>query len=155
MKQWYALYVLLCSYGNVFCISGSLWWESAISEFPSQSFSILHVSCILAGRVLNIHVAPVKVKDASRGLDPDLTYWSALEKYGVQYLHMARIFYEKGVPQKLKIGKQTQWRHNGCDGVSNHQPHHCLRCEKYRYSQLSFIQYMGLYVTIPTVKSLI
>ena len=19
-----------------------------------------------------------------------------------------------------------QWRHNGCDGVSNHQPHHCL-----------------------------
>ena len=20
-----------------------------------------------------------------------------------------------------------RWRHNGCDGVSNHQPHHCLR----------------------------
>ena len=19
-----------------------------------------------------------------------------------------------------------QWRHNGCDGISNHQPHHCL-----------------------------
>ena len=22
--------------------------------------------------------------------------------------------------------RTLQWRHNGCDGVSNHQPHHCL-----------------------------
>ena len=26
----------------------------------------------------------------------------------------------------ILFGISLQWRHNGCDGVSNHQPHHCL-----------------------------
>ena len=28
--------------------------------------------------------------------------------------------------------KALQWRHNGRDSVSNHQPHHCLRAGNYR-----------------------
>ena len=33
----------------------------------------------------------------------------------------------KCVKQSLTIGSDAlQWRHNGCDGVSNHQPHDCL-----------------------------
>ena len=26
----------------------------------------------------------------------------------------------------MNINRSLQWRHNGCHGVSNHQPHHCL-----------------------------
>ena len=26
----------------------------------------------------------------------------------------------------IKIAESLQWRHNGCDSVSNHQPHNCL-----------------------------
>ena len=39
--------------------------------------------------------------------------------------------YAKALPLLLPSGKETsadwtlQWRHNGCDGVSNHQPLHC------------------------------
>ena len=28
--------------------------------------------------------------------------------------------------ERHSAGKNHQWRHNGRDGVSNHQPHHCL-----------------------------
>ena len=27
---------------------------------------------------------------------------------------------------KIDVASTLQWRHNGFDGVSNHQPHHCL-----------------------------
>ena len=30
------------------------------------------------------------------------------------------------VSLKIDYFNQLQWRHNGRDGVSNHQPHHCL-----------------------------
>ena len=28
--------------------------------------------------------------------------------------------------KRVAIGRTLHWRHNGCDGVSNHQPHDCL-----------------------------
>ena len=40
-----------------------------------------------------------------------------------------------------RLWSSLQWRHNGCDGVSNHQPHHCLlnrlfRCRSKKTSKL-------------------
>ena len=31
-----------------------------------------------------------------------------------------------GTPLLLTINMALQWCHNGCDGISNHQPHDCL-----------------------------
>ena len=31
-----------------------------------------------------------------------------------------------GTSSSRQIDNTLQWRHNGLDGVSNHQPHHCL-----------------------------
>ena len=42
---------------------------------------------------------------------------------------------------------QSQWRHNGRDGVSNHQPHNCLRNRLFRRrsNQTSKLRVTGLY----------
>ena len=39
-----------------------------------------------------------------------------------------------------------QWRHNGCDGVSNHQPHHCLLNHLFRRrsKKTSKLRFTGL-----------
>ena len=39
-----------------------------------------------------------------------------------------------------------RWRHNGCDGVSNHQPHHCLlnRVFRRRSKKTSKLRITGL-----------
>ena len=42
---------------------------------------------------------------------------------------------------QLCYNDTLQWRHNGCDGVSNHQPHYCLlsrlfRCRSKKISKL-------------------
>ena len=34
---------------------------------------------------------------------------------------------------KALLPFSLQWRHNGCDGVSNHQPHHCLLNRLFRH----------------------
>ena len=44
---------------------------------------------------------------------------------------------------QLQCKYTLQWRHNGCDGVSNHQPHVCLlnrlfRCRSKKTSKLRF-----------------
>ena len=41
-----------------------------------------------------------------------------------------------------------QWRHNGHDGVSNHQPHHCLhnRLFRHRWKKTSKLRVIGLCV---------
>ena len=38
-------------------------------------------------------------------------------------------------PRKLILHDQVAllWRHNGCDGVSNHQPHDCSRNHSFRH----------------------
>ena len=43
-----------------------------------------------------------------------------------------------------------QWRHNGCDSVSNHQPHHCFlnRLFRHRSMKTSTLRVTGLYVGI-------
>ena len=40
----------------------------------------------------------------------------------------------------------SEWRHNGCDGVSNHQPHHCLlnRLFRRRSKKTSKLRVTGL-----------
>ena len=46
-----------------------------------------------------------------------------------------------------------QWRHNGCDGVSNHQLHHCLlnRTFRRRSKKISKLRVTGLCVGNPPV----
>ena len=43
-------------------------------------------------------------------------------------------------------GSPFLWRHNGCDSVSNHQPHHCLlnRLIKHRSKKTSKLRVTGL-----------
>ena len=41
-------------------------------------------------------------------------------------IHRARLNIKTVFPESLR------WRHNGCDSVSNHQPHHCLRNRLFR-----------------------
>ena len=45
-----------------------------------------------------------------------------------------------------KVADTLQWRHNGHDGVSNHQPHHCLlnRLFGYRSKKTSKLRVTGL-----------
>ena len=42
--------------------------------------------------------------------------------------------------------KSLQWRHNDCDGVSNHQPHHCVlsRLFRRRSKKISKLRVTGL-----------
>ena len=46
----------------------------------------------------------------------------------------------------IGVSKTLQWRHNGCDGVSNHQPHDCLlkRLIRRRSKKTSKLRVTGL-----------
>ena len=46
----------------------------------------------------------------------------------------------------VTLGRTLQWRHNGRDGVSNHQPHHCLfnRPFRRRSKKTSKLRVIGL-----------
>ena len=48
------------------------------------------------------------------------------------------------------------WRHNGCDGISNHQPHHCLlsRLFRCRSNKTSKLRVTGLCAGNSPVNSL-
>ena len=54
----------------------------------------------------------------------------------------------RGVTQYRKNGLRTlQWRHNGHDRVSNHQPHDCLLNRLFRHrKKTSKLRFTGLYV---------
>ena len=54
-----------------------------------------------------------------------------------------------------KSGKSLQWRHNERDGVSNHQPRHCLlnRLFRHRSKKTSKVRVTGLYVGNSPVTS--
>ena len=55
---------------------------------------------------------------------------------------------EYSVTFKTKIHHVLRWRHNGCDSVSNHQPHHCLlnRLFRRRSKETSKLRVTGLCV---------
>ena len=58
------------------------------------------------------------------------------------------IFYQTcGYVTILGLLATLQWRHNGRDGVSNHQPHHCLlnRIFRRRSKKTSELRVTGLY----------
>ena len=70
---------------------------------------------------------------ACKGLVPKLwwpksmiPYRATLERHVLNeslYWHISAKYYLK---QKWHPNDPLRWRHNGHDGVSNHQPHHCL-----------------------------
>ena len=51
-----------------------------------------------------------------------------------------------GIPAEIESKPSLRWRHNGCDSVSNHQPHHCLlnRLFKRRSKKTSNLRVTGL-----------
>ena len=51
-------------------------------------------------------------------------YWNTIITQCMLYVHGVTMFYTSG-QFKLKLHNYSDV-HNGCDGVSNHQPHHCL-----------------------------
>ena len=36
------------------------------------------------------------------------------------------VIHPRAISQEVLMNSKLQWRYNGHDGVSNHQPHHCL-----------------------------
>ena len=62
--------------------------------------------------------------------------------------HWSRIWYSFQVSQFLHIHLHTtlQWRHNGLDGVSTHQPHYCLfnRLFRLRSKKTSKLRVTGI-----------
>ena len=57
------------------------------------------------------------------------------------YHGMYSLWYHLGVVVRGSL----QWRHNGCDGVSNHQPHHCFlnRLFRHRWMKTSKLRVTG------------
>ena len=52
------------------------------------------------------------------------------------------------IPWLISKGNWTlQWRHNGCDGIPNHQPHHCLLNHLFRHrsKKTSKLRVTGLF----------
>ena len=71
----------------------------------------------------------------------DISHWSVLELVTIAFSYIFRlvriisgcnIYFTIDIKCVLKC--TLQWRHNGRDGVSNHQPHHCLLNRLFRRS---------------------
>ena len=64
------------------------------------------------------------------------------EKYMCSFYHFATLWWNR----YLKFASTLQWRHNGRDGFSNHQPHDCLlsRLFRYRSKKTSKLRVTGL-----------
>ena len=60
---------------------------------------------------------------------------------------MVNVWYEISLSQPAQT-KALQWRHNGRDGVSDHQPHYCLlnRVFRRRSKKTSKLRLTGLCV---------
>ena len=67
--------------------------------------------------------------------------------------HYVKVFFQTNQKLKCQSIISLQWRHNGCDGVSNHQPHHCLlnRLFRRRSQKTSKLRVTGLCVGISPV----
>ena len=62
---------------------------------------------------------------------PDGNFWSLSQNGGMRLLHVSNWLIAASLNNKKLFTKQSilitlQWRQNVCDGVSIHQPHHCL-----------------------------
>ena len=71
---------------------------------------------------------------------PPLVQLMAWRRKGVKPLYEPMMNHTKQSPWSL------HWRHNGCDGVSNHQPHGCLpnRLFRHRSKKTSKLRVTGL-----------
>ena len=68
--------------------------------------------------MLVIH-SPIFFRIASMALDSATTVWLSQDQWND--------------PERCDQSKLTlRWRHNGCDGLSNHQPHDCLHNRLFR-----------------------
>ena len=65
-----------------------------------------------------LNIAPIMMVSQSIGPSMLALYWphNCMHPIHIWYRTMSYNVY----------GKSLGWRHNGCDGVSNHQPHDCL-----------------------------
>ena len=95
-----------------------------------------HVFRILMGRSDVIFWTSVNQGSISRGNLPDK--WNMSQRARLEW---PREFSRGELPQRNFVTSPLQWRHNGRDGVSNHQPHVCLlkrlfRCRSNKRSKL-------------------
>ena len=67
-------------------------------------------------------------------------HWNILVSYAKNSLYVYIYAFIRVRPWAL------QWRHNGCNGVSNHQPHDCLlnRLFRHRWRKISQLRVTGL-----------
>ena len=72
-----------------------------------------------------------------------ITYWSLRRLCSIDITGLAR-----QAPSRYQVITTLQWRHNGQDGVSNHQPHDCLlhRLFRRRSKKTSKLRATGLCV---------
>ena len=68
-----------------------------------------------------------------------------LRKPGIPNFPFALVLRSRPYEMPL-FGVSLQWRHKGCDGVSNHQPHDCLlnRLSTHRSKKTSTLRVTGL-----------
>ena len=76
-----------------------------------------------------------------------LTVYRRTEKREVtlSYAHRCHVTFAfvRGYGQ-IEIHNSLRWRHNGHDGVSNHQPHHCLLNSLFGWKKTSKLRITGL-----------
>ena len=67
--------------------------------------------------------------------------------FGTQPPWLSKCHRRIEIPTFVSIWKSLQWRHNGRDGILNHQPHDCLlnRLFRHRSKKTSKIRVTGLY----------
>ena len=85
--------------------------------FPKQYFYSVKI-CIKYFIIRNIFILVVSWNKSIL----ESSMWSCWSMHSVEIPSM-------GVPQlhfMIRGSRTLWWRHNGCDSVSNHQPHNCL-----------------------------
>ena len=73
--------------------------------------------------------------------DISLQYVTSFQGKGLSGLKWSRVVFDDFSACCGFLYRALLWRYNGCDGVSNHQPHHCLlnrlfRCSSKKASKL-------------------
>ena len=127
-------------------------WNSAFFMGETKQFSVWKLPCWI------LHQAPYYTHHSHTHTHTKKTetIYFLFDKYIVYSKALAQVFlglhhgYTSTAPRQYRW-RQTptvilQWRHNGRDGVSNHQPHHCLlnRLLRRRSKKTSKLRVTGL-----------
>ena len=128
---------MLSWHGNDSRITGPLWWESTGDQWiPLQCVCNVELWWFLCGQSEQAceHLPLVKW-NYKLGTN---TYWMIMLRFfcalltlrvmtlSDQYLSALKANTTERISPSSHVSLALQWRHNGHNGVSNHQPHGCL-----------------------------